>query len=42
MPLLHRPYVPSPADAMLLALRAGERSELPEWLAVQRPEAVAA
>lgn len=33
MPLLHEPFVPSPADAMLLAMRAGERSELPEWLA---------
>ncbi|MCP9973305.1 HNH endonuclease [Streptomyces somaliensis] len=42
MPLLHRPFVPSPADAMLLALRAGERSELPEWLVVRRPEAAAA
>ncbi|MGW1882090.1 HNH endonuclease [Streptomyces sp. NPDC002133] len=33
MPLLHEPFVPTPADAMLLALRAGERSALPEWLA---------
>ncbi|MFF8385195.1 HNH endonuclease [Streptomyces kanasensis] len=33
MPLLFQPFVPTPADAMLLALRAGERSELPEWLA---------
>jgi 5-methylcytosine-specific restriction endonuclease McrA len=32
MPLLFQPFVPTPADAMLLALRAGERSELPEWL----------
>ncbi|MEI5009558.1 HNH endonuclease [Streptomyces sp. PmtA] len=32
MPLLHEPFVPTPADAMLLALRAGERSSLPEWL----------
>jgi 5-methylcytosine-specific restriction endonuclease McrA len=32
MPLLYQPFVPSPADAMLLALRAGERSELPDWL----------
>ncbi|MEV4919666.1 HNH endonuclease [Streptomyces tirandamycinicus] len=32
MPLLHQPFVPTPADAMLLALRAGERSSLPEWL----------
>ncbi|CAL9285753.1 MULTISPECIES: HNH endonuclease [unclassified Streptomyces] len=42
MPLLHRPFVPSPADAMLLSLRAGERAELPEWLTAQRPEAAAA
>jgi 5-methylcytosine-specific restriction endonuclease McrA len=42
MPLLHQPFVPSPADAMLLALRAGGRSELPEWLTAQRPEASAA
>ncbi|GGQ24316.1 HNH endonuclease [Streptomyces roseolilacinus] len=42
MPLLHQPFVPSPADAMLLALRAGGRSELPEWLTAQRPEAAAA
>ncbi|MDJ0461891.1 HNH endonuclease [Streptomyces sp. H27-C3] len=33
MPLLRRPFVPSPADAMLLALGAGERSALPGWLA---------
>lgn len=33
MPLLFEPFVPSPADAMLLALRAGERSTLPQWLA---------
>ncbi|MER6998324.1 HNH endonuclease [Streptomyces sp. NPDC000410] len=33
MPLLHKPFVPSPAEAMLLSLRAGERSALPEWLA---------
>ncbi|GAA3054390.1 HNH endonuclease [Streptomyces roseofulvus] len=33
MPLLFEPFVPTPADAMLLAMRAGERSELPEWLA---------
>ncbi|GAA1187181.1 HNH endonuclease [Streptomyces hebeiensis] len=32
MPLLHQPFVPSPADAMLLSLRAAERSELPSWL----------
>ncbi|GAA4925378.1 HNH endonuclease [Streptomyces coeruleoprunus] len=35
MPLLFQPFVPSPADAMLLAMRAGDRSELPEWLAQQ-------
>jgi 5-methylcytosine-specific restriction endonuclease McrA len=35
MPLLHEPFVPSPADAMLLGLRAGERSALPQWLAAQ-------
>ncbi|MEU2153405.1 HNH endonuclease [Streptomyces sp. NPDC019396] len=33
MPLLHEPFEPTPADAMLLTLRAGERAELPEWLA---------
>lgn len=33
MPLLRQPFVPSPADAMLLAMAAGDRSELPEWLA---------
>ena len=33
MPLLYQPFVPSPADAMLLSLRAAERSELPLWLA---------
>lgn len=33
MPLLRQPFVPSPADAMLLALGAGDRSALPEWLA---------
>ncbi|WP_411076592.1 HNH endonuclease [Streptomyces sp. cmx-10-25] len=33
MPLLHQPFEPTPADAMLLALRASERSALPEWLA---------
>ncbi|RDG39694.1 HNH endonuclease [Streptomyces corynorhini] len=32
MPLLHQPFVPSPAEAMLLSLRAGERSDLPHWL----------
>lgn len=33
MPLLRQPFVPSPADAMLLALGVGDRSALPEWLA---------
>ncbi|MEV5283486.1 MULTISPECIES: HNH endonuclease [unclassified Streptomyces] len=33
MPLLRQPFVPSPADAMLLAMAAADRSELPEWLA---------
>ncbi|GAA3109071.1 hypothetical protein GCM10020254_63830 [Streptomyces goshikiensis] len=32
MPLLRKPFVPSPADAMLLALGAGAREVLPEWL----------
>lgn len=32
MPLLREPFVPSPAEAMLLAMGAGERSALPEWL----------
>lgn len=32
MPLLRRPFVPSPADAMLLAMGAGVREELPQWL----------
>ncbi|ANW20868.1 HNH endonuclease [Streptomyces clavuligerus] len=32
MPLLRQPFVPSPTDAMLLGMRAGERSALPEWL----------
>ncbi|MFI6643467.1 HNH endonuclease [Streptomyces sp. NPDC050504] len=32
MPLLREPFVPSPADAMLLAMSAGERGALPEWL----------
>ncbi|MCM2391585.1 HNH endonuclease [Streptomyces albipurpureus] len=38
MPLLREPFVPSPADAMLLGLKVGERSELPSWLAA-RPAA---
>lgn len=33
MPLLRKPFVPSPADAMLLALGVGGRDPLPEWLA---------
>ncbi|MCA1222126.1 HNH endonuclease [Streptomyces sp. 8L] len=37
MPLLRGPFVPSPAEAMLLSLRSGERSELPEWLAGVAP-----
>lgn len=32
MPLLHQPFVPSPAEAMLLGLRSGERDALPDWL----------
>ncbi|MEU9677560.1 HNH endonuclease [Streptomyces sp. 35M1] len=32
MPLLKQPFVPSPAEAMLLAMGAGDRAELPEWL----------
>lgn len=32
MPLLRKPFVPSPADAMLLALGVGGRGALPEWL----------
>jgi 5-methylcytosine-specific restriction endonuclease McrA len=39
MPLLREPFAPSPADAMLLSLRTGERFELPEWLAGVRPAA---
>ncbi|MFJ4919002.1 HNH endonuclease [Streptomyces sp. NPDC088725] len=39
MPLLSEPYVPSPADAMLLALRSDERSDLPPWLAGVQPAA---
>ncbi|MFI9582881.1 HNH endonuclease [Streptomyces sp. NPDC052236] len=35
MPLLREPFIPSPAQAMLLGMRAGERSELPQWLAAQ-------
>jgi 5-methylcytosine-specific restriction endonuclease McrA len=35
MPLLHEPFVPSPAEAMLLGLRSGERAALPDWLAAQ-------
>ncbi|MFI8100146.1 HNH endonuclease [Streptomyces sp. NPDC101118] len=33
MPLLRRPFVPTPADAMLFSLGAGQRAALPEWLA---------
>ncbi|MEU1281866.1 HNH endonuclease [Streptomyces sp. NPDC005805] len=32
MPLLREPFEPSPAQAMLLGLRAGEREALPDWL----------
>lgn len=32
MPLLRKPFVPSPADAMLLALGVGGRDVLPDWL----------
>ncbi|MYV54091.1 HNH endonuclease [Streptomyces sp. SID3212] len=39
MPLLRQPFVPSPADAMLFSLRAGERTELPGWLAGVQPAA---
>ncbi|MFF5568824.1 HNH endonuclease [Streptomyces sp. NPDC012623] len=38
MPLLRQPFVPSPAEAMLLTLRAGERSDLPHWLTGQPAE----
>ncbi|MCB5168077.1 HNH endonuclease [Streptomyces bambusae] len=33
MPLLREPFVPSPQDAMLLALGSGRRGTLPDWLA---------
>lgn len=33
MPLLRLPFVPSPADAMLLSLGSQERADLPGWLA---------
>ncbi|WP_424214459.1 HNH endonuclease [Streptomyces sp. BI20] len=33
MPLLRRPFVPSPADAMLAALGVAGQEGLPEWLA---------
>ena len=32
MPLLRAPFEPTPADAMLLSLRADGRGALPEWL----------
>lgn len=38
MPLLQRPFVPSPADAMLLALGADDRSALPNGVAPARAE----
>ncbi|MFJ2116216.1 MULTISPECIES: HNH endonuclease [unclassified Streptomyces] len=39
MPLLHLPFIPSPAEAMLLSLRSGERSDLPLWSAGVQPAA---
>ncbi|MEW2415778.1 HNH endonuclease [Streptomyces sp. NPDC046866] len=33
MPLLRRPFVPTPTDAMLFGLASAEREALPEWLA---------
>ncbi|WP_156724407.1 HNH endonuclease [Streptomyces apocyni] len=33
MPLLFQPFIPTPGDAMLLALAADDRSALPDWLA---------
>ncbi|MFC7306746.1 HNH endonuclease [Streptomyces monticola] len=41
MPLLFQPYVPTPTDAMLLALSAEGRDGLPEWLP-QLPQPAAA
>ncbi|MEU7021475.1 HNH endonuclease [Streptomyces sp. NPDC046203] len=35
MPLLHQPFVPTPADAMLLAMKSAERDGLPDWLTDQ-------
>ncbi len=32
MPLLFEPFVPTPADAMLLSLRGAEWDALPDWL----------
>jgi hypothetical protein len=34
MRLLVRPFEPTPADALLMALGGRERIALPEWLAV--------
>ncbi|WBB60157.1 HNH endonuclease [Streptomyces sp. WMMC500] len=34
MRLLRRPFEPTPADALLLALGVREREQLPDWLAV--------
>jgi 5-methylcytosine-specific restriction endonuclease McrA len=34
MPLLRRPFEPTPADAMLLALGQDDLAALPEWLAL--------
>lgn len=39
MPLLREPFEPSPAQAMLLGLRAGEREVLPDWLVTARAAA---
>jgi hypothetical protein len=33
MPLLRRPFEPTPADAMLLALASEDFEALPGWLA---------
>ena len=34
MPLLRRPFEPTPADAMLLALSREDVAALPDWLAL--------
>ncbi|MEV7420692.1 HNH endonuclease [Streptomyces sp. NPDC089919] len=33
MPLLRKPFVPTPTDAMLFSLAPGPRAALPDWLA---------